>query len=217
MSVIGNFTVPAEAFALATAFEAVPEMTVEGDRLASHSTMEVLPFLWVTGGEAETLREALEADAAVESTTVADDTDEGVLFRTQWSEEFRGLVDRMVDHHAAITHAKGAEGSWTLRLRFAEESMISEFQSYFVERGHDFEVHSLRRPDGVRQSELGLTADQRDALATAVRLGYFGVPRETSAEELGEELGISANAASERVRRGTETLIESALLLEGDR
>lgn len=216
MSVIGDFTVPAEAFALEHALSAVPAMVVEADRVASHSRMGVLPFLWAAGGDVGAFTDALGEDPSVESFSIADELDEEVLYRMEWSEEVGGLIDAMVDHHAAITRAKASNGTWTLRLRFAEEEMVSEFQSFFHDRDHEFEVHSLGQPSEPRQGEVGLTAEQRTALAAAHRLGYFAIPREISAAELGERLDISGNAASERVRRGCRALIESSLLIDGD-
>lgn len=215
MSVVGDFTVPAEAFALEKALGQVPAMIVEADRVASHSTMGVLPFLWATGGDGETFTEALAADPTVDSVTVADELGDEVLYRLQWHQSVRDLIDAMIDHHAAITRARANDGTWTLRLRFAEESMVSAFQSYFHDRDQDFEVHSLGQPTEPRQGEIGLTAEQRTALVIAYRLGYFAIPRETTAAELGEHLGISGNAASERIRRGCAALIESNVVIDG--
>ena len=216
MSVIGDFTIPAESFALERALAAHPEMTVEVDRLASHSTMEVLPFIWVTGGDVDALRESIEEDPSVDSLTVADEMDGEVLYRIGWVQELCSFINDIVDHHAAILRAEAADERWSLRMRFAKEEMVSEFQSHFREEGRDFQVQSLAQPTQPRQSEFGLTADQREALAAAARSGYFAIPRAASAEELGGELGISANAASERVRRGCQALIESGLMIRDE-
>lgn len=212
MSVIGDFTVPAESFALERTFERVPGLTLEADRLASHAPTEVMPFVWASGGEGD-LAETLAADPDVAAADVTDRMDGETLLRMRWSKGFRTAVRDMIDHHAAILRAEASHGSWTLRLRFADDALVSTFQSHFRAENLDFEVRSLTRPSRPRQSEFGLTADQREALAAAVRSGYFSIPRESSAQRLGEELGISANAASERVRRGTETLVESALMV----
>ena len=217
MSVIGNFRIPSEAFALDGALSAVPEMTVEADRMASHSPREVLPFLWATGGDFEDFQRVAEADPSVETVSVADEVGEEVLYRLVWVDEFRDLIHDMIDHHAAIVEATARDDQWTLRLRFAEEGMVSSFQSHFREIGHEFEVISLGTPTGPRQREYGLTAEQHDALVAAVEAGYFSIPRRTSVEALGETLGISANAASQRVRRGCEALVRSSLtIVEGE-
>lgn len=216
MSVIGEFTVPAAGFALEHTLSTVPEMTVEADRLASHSTMEVMPFLWATGGDFGAFQSALEDDPTVTTATVAEETDDEVLYRMEWHDEFCELINEIVDHHAVISEAHAKDGQWHLKLRFAEEDMISEFQTHFRETGHEFEVHQLSRPSEPRQSEFGLTEEQHEALVVAVRHGYFQIPRATSVEELGEALGVSANAVSQRLRRGSEVLTRNALLISDD-
>jgi predicted DNA binding protein len=45
----------------------------------------------------------------------------------------------------------------------------------------------------------------------AIEDGYFSVPRETKLEEIAEVVGITQQAASERVRRGAETVLRKAL------
>jgi len=211
MSVVGDFSVPAEAFALAQALSAVPEVTVEADRLASHSPKEVFPFLWARGGDLGRFSDALADDPTVTEAEVAEETDEAVLYGVEWSEEFCDLVHETIDHHAAVVEATAREDRWDLRLRFAGEEQVSSFQRHFREAGHAFEVNHLFHPSEPRQREFGLTEPQYEALVEAVRQGYFTVPRETSAERLGETLGISANAASQRIRRGCETLIRATL------
>lgn len=211
MSIVGDFSVPAEAFALAQALSAVPEVTVEADRLASHSPKEVFPFLWARGGDLGRFSDALADDPTVTEAEVAEETDEEVLYRVEWTDEFRDLVHEIIDHHAAVVEATAREDRWDLRLRFAGEEQVSSFQRHFREAGYTFEVNHLFHPSEPRQREFGLTEPQYEALVEAVRQGYFAVPRETSAERLGDALGISANAASQRIRRGCETLIRAAL------
>ncbi|MFC7138366.1 bacterio-opsin activator domain-containing protein [Halosimplex aquaticum] len=216
MSVIGEFTVPAESFALADALRSAPEMRVEADRHATHSPREVLPFLWATGGDFEAFRRELDASPSVETVSVAERTDGERMYRLTWAKPFRDLIHDMIDHHAAIIEAAASGEQWSLRLRFAEEEMVSAFQEHFEETGRRFEVRSLWRPSGPRQREFGLTAEQYEALAAAVREGYFQVPREATATDLGDRLDISANAASQRVRRGSAALVRSALLIDED-
>ncbi|WP_134669363.1 helix-turn-helix domain-containing protein [Halorussus marinus] len=213
MSIVGEFTIPARAFALAEALSAVPEMTIEADRLATHSPREVFPFLWATGGDFERFRRALADDPTVAEVDVAEEADGEVLYRVVWTDEVCDLVHDMIDHHAVIIEATARSDRWTLRLRFAEEEMVSSFQTHFRETDHSFEVNHLTHPAEPRQREFGLTPAQYEALVTAAEAGYFAVPRAASAEEIGEALGISANAASQRIRRGSEALVRSALTL----
>jgi predicted DNA binding protein len=53
-------------------------------------------------------------------------------------------------------------------------------------------------------------------VSLAVRGGYYGIPRGTSTQELADELGISAQAVTERLRRGVATLVNNTLLIESE-
>lgn len=214
MSVIGDFTVPANAFALSEALSAVPEMTVRADQLATHSTMEVLPFLWASGGELDTFTDAVKDDSTVEEVSVVDELEDTLLYKVEWEDEFVALVDDMADHHAAVIDARGRDEDWRLRLRFVEDSQVSSFQRHFDETGHPFEVQRLYHPSEARQRGFGLTAEQHETLSVALREGYFEVPRGTSVAELGELLGVSSNAVSQRLRRGCDSLLRSTLAIE---
>ncbi|UPM45293.1 helix-turn-helix domain-containing protein [Halocatena salina] len=59
-----------------------------------------------------------------------------------------------------------------------------------------------------------MTAIQRDTLATALREGYFNVPRALTIEELSDVLGISSNAASQRIRRASDSLIQATIVID---
>jgi predicted DNA binding protein len=67
--------------------------------------------------------------------------------------------------------------------------------------------------EGKPSGRYGLTDQQYDALTAACEAGYFAVPRETDLDELSDDLGISHQALSERIRRGTEALVTETLLV----
>lgn len=52
-----------------------------------------------------------------------------------------------------------------------------------------------------------VTAEQRQALTIAAREGYLDILRTGSLESVGQELDITQQAASERVRRGVRNLL----------
>ncbi|SFS00822.1 hypothetical protein SAMN05216559_2410 [Halomicrobium zhouii] len=214
MSVIGEFTVPASAFALEDTLAARPEAVVEAERMATHSTMQVMPFLWESNCDADEFRDLLREDPSLEEVSVSEDTGDGALYKVVWEQAFRDLVDAMVDHRGAVVEATGTDGTWYLTLRFAEERHVGEFQDYFHEKGRDFEVERLYQPSAPRQREYDLTLEQRDALVAAYGAGYFGVPRQSSTSDLASELGISSNAVSARLRRGTANLVGNTLAVD---
>lgn len=212
MSVVGDFTISAGAFALEHALATVPDISVEADRLASHGPQEVFPFLWATGGDFQQFYRALEDDPSVTDVNICEESGEEVLYRLEWDDDFCELIQDVVDHHAAIMEATAHGAQWNLRLRFAEEEMLSEFQSHFRESSHRFDVNKLYHPTEPRQRAFGLTSEQHAALVAAVEQGYYSIPRKASTNDVSDSLGISGNAASERIRRGCETLIKSTLM-----
>lgn len=60
-------------------------------------------------------------------------------------------------------------------------------------------------------AQYGLTPKQRETLVTALELGYFDVPQRSTMEDVAEEVGVSQQAVSKRLRHGHSNLITSAL------
>ena len=209
MSVVADFTVPADSFLLPEALSAVPEMAIEAERLASHSVEWVFPYHWATGGDYERFREAMAADPTVDDAAVVERTDGGVLYQVEWCDSVVDLITEITDQHGSILEARARDGTWRLRLRFADEENLAAFQEQFADR--TFEVNRVFTPAAPRQREYGLTPEQRTALVTALEEGYFDVPRDRTIEDLADALGVSSNAVSQRLRRGSANLVEHTL------
>lgn len=211
MSVVAEFTLPAEAFALERTFETVPNVTIEIERLATHSREWVMPFMWVTCDDLEAVTEALEDDPTVDGFRVFG-VDSGVEYlNVRWNEDVQALVDQIVDQHGIVKEAEAVGGIWHLKLQFVDRDALEEFQTYFDERGCSFELQRLYAGIGPKEGAYGLTPEQREALVTALEMGYFTVPRDAQIEKLAAELGISTNAVSQRLRRATGNLTRNAL------
>lgn len=213
MSVIADFTVPADSFTLQQALAAEPDMTIETERLASHSVEWLFPFHWATGGDFETFQTAMEDDPTVANVTAIEESEDSVLYQIKWSDEIIDLITEITDQHASILKAKAHGEKWQLQLRFADEGQVSSFQKHFAERDRSFEVTRVYHPSASRQREYGLTVEQRDTLVTAFQMGYFTVPRDRSIEDLADVLDISSNAVSQRIRRGSANLIQHTLTI----
>jgi predicted DNA binding protein len=63
-----------------------------------------------------------------------------------------------------------------------------------------------------RRRQFGLSSEQREALVLALRRGYFTSPSEVSLDELADELDITKQAVSDRIRRGNEKVLKTTLL-----
>ena len=106
------------------------------------------------------------------------------------------------------------DSTWSFTVRYRDHAGLTRFHQFY--QAHEFPVHIDRvyAPDETSRSEygFGLTPEQRETLILAVENGYFAVPRETKLDEIAEAVGITRQAASERVRRGTETVLRRALI-----
>lgn len=211
MSVVADITVPATSFLLPEALPSNPDATIEVERLASHSTEWVLPFLWVSGTDFQSFRDQMRADPTVADVDIIEEIDGSALYMVNWSEDVADLITDITDQHASVLEAEARGDEWRLNLRFAADEQVSTFQEHFAERGRSFEVNKLYHPAAPQQREYGLTPEQYDTLVTAARIGYFDVPRASSMDDLAAELGVSSNAVSQRIRRGCANLVRHSL------
>lgn len=213
MSAIAEFTISADAFALQRTFETLPGVTIEVERLATHSREWIMPFTWTTGEPTEDVDRVLRRDPSIEAVQeIGADGDTG-QFMVEWEEGVQQLVDQIVNQHGIVQEAAAADGTWYLKLKFVDRESIAEFQESFHERGHEFELQRLYDATAPKEREYDLTPEQREALIVAQENGYFSVPREAGIEDVAAELGVSPNAVSERLRRATGDLTRNTLLV----
>ncbi|GGM76759.1 hypothetical protein J2752_002582 [Halarchaeum rubridurum] len=133
-------------------------------------------------------------------------------------EPYPYVLEVALRHHAIPNRLTVREGTVSMIVT------VSEWDA-FRELADDIEV-KFGRFDLVKVNETGrpgepldsgrltdvvvskLTADQIDALETAYTMGYFTVPRESSAQEVAAALDIQQSTFSERIRAAEETLLE---------
>lgn len=211
MSVFAEFHVPTEAFALQQTFHREPDTVVEIERVVA--TDELLtPYFWVTDVDFDSFRAAVDADPSVEDLVELDTFGETALYRGDWTENVETLVYAYTQVGAVIFEATGSNELWELRMRFNSRDALREFQSFCVENDLPFELQRLHELANPRtSSQYGLTEKQQDALVTAWKAGYFDTPRQCSLAEVADELDISQQALSDRLRRGHHSLIASTL------
>ena len=212
MSIIAEFTLPAEAFALQQTFESSPPVRIEIERLATHSRDWVMPFLWATSDDIEAIEHALRDDPSIEELTVMGSTDRIREFNVIWSDRIQEQIDEIINKQGIMQEAEAVGGTWHLKLKFVDQQALRDFQAYFQERESSFELQRLYQASDPTERAFGLTPEQRDALVVALNSGYFSVPRDTQSQELAEQLDISTNALSQRLRRATGNLAKHTLL-----
>ncbi|GAB3421319.1 hypothetical protein GCM10027435_24960 [Haloparvum alkalitolerans] len=102
---------------------------------------------------------------------------------------------------------------WHETKVFRDYENFNAFRKSCEDHGISLDLLSIS-PDpssSDNQSEDGLTDRQREALTLAISRGYYESPRQVTAEELAQELGISQPSLSTLLRRGERQLIASSL------
>ncbi|WP_224447375.1 helix-turn-helix domain-containing protein [Haloprofundus salilacus] len=216
MVVVAELEIPANAFDLGRLSQVTEGIHIELERVVPIGTDGVMPFFWATGPDTESFdafEQAVRGDDVVEELTAVARVDHRVLYHVVWSDTAANLTAVLVASEATILEAYG-DDPWRFRLRFADHRGLREFHNYCLDHDVAFRVERIYTLDEEQDAKYNfdLTPEQRSALTLAVEHGYFGVPREVSLQEIADELGISQQAASERVRRGAETVLQSVLL-----
>lgn len=212
MGAIIEATVPAEQFALGETFAAVPDAEFEVVRMVAHGAEDVMPFLWVSGGSFEELDEALRADASVEEVEALTEFDDECLYRMRWTADIRMVMYILLEEDATVLSARGRDGRWHLRVLLPGRDSLSATRDFCDEFGVDISIRSIYDLSrSMRRGEFGLSEEQYAALEATLRSGFYDIPRDVTLQELADDLGISHQALSERLRRAHRTLVEHAL------
>lgn len=211
MSVVAEFTVPAQVLPFGDTLVATPGTEIEVERIVP-TQESALPFFWVWGCEPEVFLEDAETEPNVANVNMLSHVDAGALFQAEWAPN-ANLIKGIKRLDATIIEAVGTSDHWRFEVRTQDQSAFTEFQEIFEEEGISIELQRLYDLEQLVEGNYqSVTPEQREALIAAYQEGYYEQPRQTTQEELGEQFEISHRAVSERLRRGTQNLIGETLL-----
>ena len=215
MSTIAELTVPAEEFALRQTLERLPEVEVEVERVVAYDPDHVMPYVWFSGDEESIakLDEEFAADPSVNDVTLLTDLEDERLYRMEWIEDVTVMLHVLTEEEATVLQATGERAQWWLRILFPERDSLSRTYEFATEQGFSVDIHKIHELDDDRYGRYGLTDAQHETLVKALESGYYEIPRATDMEALSDELGISHQALSERLRRAHRALVEDAIRL----
>lgn len=205
MTAIADIKIPANQFELGTLVQDHPGMEVELERIVPMKE-GFLPFFWVSDGSREGIEETLLGSPDVDEIELLTELEDRSLYRVTWNEHINGFVNSLDQTSATLLEGRGTEAEWFFRLRFPDHAGLSEFGTYCEDRGIDLEVIAVYNPHPPKSGGR-LTVPQRETLKVAHERGFFEVPRRITLAELAEHFGISKQAVSQRIRRGTNNLL----------
>ncbi len=207
MPTIAEFRLPAEDVALAETFDRTPDATVRFES----SVSKTLPCLWVADVDRADLEAGFDADPTVESAELLVETDGRYLYDVTFTDDVVQLCDALLAEGGSLLEMRGTNGWWQVRMRFRDRDALCRAHDELAARGVNADVQRVTDLTETTAAHTRLTPEQQEALAAAFECGYFDIPRGISMEELADELDISHQALSERLRRAYETLVDSEL------
>lgn len=212
MSVLAAFEIASKDLPIGRLVRDTPGLTLEFERIVPTSDA-IMPYFWVTGGDLDQFERNLAAASIVIDFQRLDDVDDGTLYRVEWARHEGMLIEGIVQTSGAVLTGAVDDEFMEFLVRFPDHDHLAQFYNYCTENDITLtlqRVFSLT-DRSERSREYGLTAEQREALVLAASSGYFNSPREVTLDELAAELGISQQAVSQRVRRGTQKVMLEAL------
>lgn len=212
MAVIIEFTLPSDAFPFGRATSGDENVRVQLERLVPLKQARI-PFIWATGEEFDQFEAHLGESDIVEHFEAVTHLGSNVLYYVKWYTDPETFLNGISDREGTIMEAHG-DASWSFTVRFRDHADLTRFHQFYQDEDYPVHIDRVYAPDESSRTEygFGLTPEQRDTLILAVEEGYFSVPRDTKLEDIADTLGISRQAASERVRRGAETVLRKSLI-----
>lgn len=217
MSVIAEFRLASEDIALLEALETVPKMVLNIEQTIAEDPDQPVLFAWAHGDDFEQFERALNEDDRIAEHEIVESLRGERLYRIRISPStdvgfYRLDVEVGTSRLDVSITADGVE----LRMRFPDQQSLQEYFDRCRSQGIAVSLHRLYHDQTGDQNDnqYSLSEKQRETLELAHRKGFFEVPRRTSLATIAEELDVSEQAVSERIRRATATLISNALAPE---
>lgn len=214
VATVAEIEIPANEFALSHSLSMLTGLKCEVERVVAHDGDGIVPFVWISGVKnRDTVESTLADDPSTTEVELLSDLDDEWLYQMEWVSQIKMLVQVLVEEKGTIMAAAGNEQNWNLRAIFPNRDSLSRTYEYCEENGLTFDLLNIYHLEDGRKGRFGLTEEQQTTLTVAHERGYYQVPRGATAEDLAEELEISHQAVSERLRRGHGSLVENTLIL----
>lgn len=206
MTVTATLSIPSEGFELGEILS-TDDIRIELTQFVPIGD-GLVPYFWASDGDLREFEAAVYDDPRVASLTALDETAGSTLYQIEWENGVDGFLSALADHEVMVESATGTADEWTFRLRAHDGDALSNFHNACREADIPLTVKQVQHdPASPDNDPYELTAKQHETILLAFEAGYFEVPRGISLTELGDQLGVSRQAASRRLSRGLHALV----------
>lgn len=212
MPVLAQFTVTTPV--IEEAVENIRGSTIEYQGYSVFETRELGLRYWIPFSEREEFEKGLESDETVIDYEALTEEGPRCLYQIRlsnlgWKDSFVPLLG---ETGGELTDVERVDGHWLLLFRFPSNSAYREFVTTYQSRSEiSMDLDRIIHESSYDDTEFDLTPSQRETLNTAIEQGYFKIPRKVTLQGLADELGVSDQAVSERLRRAQQRVFERIL------
>lgn len=96
-----------DEFALHSTLQELNSIEFKIERVVAYDPDRVMPLVWVTGNDAETIESALQTDPSVENLELLTDLDNEQLYQMDWVEQIDTLIEILLEEDGTILDAFG--------------------------------------------------------------------------------------------------------------
>ncbi|MDG5778086.1 helix-turn-helix domain-containing protein [Haloarculaceae archaeon H-GB2-1] len=197
----------------------VDDIVVEWEK--SHTKLDGSMYMlaWIDADDYDEVEAAIAEDPTMGNPTVRTEAGGRRLYRLEYDEYRREttLHPVLVETGGVLLEAVGTNDGWRYRGQFPDREAFQQLHRFCHGHGIDITIDGIyEQADWLADDDSELTRPQRALLAEAVESGYLDIPRDCTLDDVGERLGISRNAASERFRRGVKNLVTQVVDTDAD-
>jgi hypothetical protein len=218
MPIITEVRFAHEDGALADTLGELPELKVSVIPEASTNPRRSVYLMRFDDGSRSEITETVEADHTVSNITPMPEFGDDPVLAMEFANETMLLGPEVTRHDGIVLEAQSAvldddpgPRGWHERWLLPDRESLHAIWEHARDEGFDFEVLEFYQRGSTDPEYLGSNAptnQQHEALVLAYERGYFAEPRETSLEELADELDLSPTAVAGRLKRGMRSLID---------
>jgi predicted DNA binding protein len=207
MTSIADIEIPADGTGTGELFETVPSLTCEMERVIASSGHG----LWLAGPSQSEIEAALDETSSIGDYSRISSDEDRWLYDIEFEPDTVDPFEIVLEEGGTVLSASASKGTWLLSVRVVDRDSVSSLYDRLDDNDATPTIVRLFDLAEETHSQCGLTTRQYETLVAAIDHGYFEIPREVSMQELSEELGISHQALSERLRRAYRALVTSEL------
>lgn len=129
MTVIVDFTLPAESFPFGRSTSGDPDIRVQLERLVPLGT-DRIPFISATGEDFEESERHLRNSEIVKHVEALTCVGDSVLYYTEWCTDKETFLTGISDVNGTVKAAHG-DPTWSFTLRFRDHADLTRFHQFY--------------------------------------------------------------------------------------